>query len=701
MVFPDASGVMFTADVVNGNRKVVCIDASFGLGEAIVSGMVSADMYRIKNEKIIETKISDKKIAIYSVPTGGTVTRDLDEEQRHKQVLKDNEIIALSQVGLSIQKHYGIPQDIEWCLVGNEIFIVQSRPITSLYPLPPKSDNRYHIYSSFGHMQMMTDPMKPLGLSTIRTVVPIGNRDEPYGESTAFVDIGNRLYIDWTDYLYRPIGKIASVLVSNADERASNAVREAGETPEYKANQKSGSIVPAWNAVVYAVTFFSQVFLNLFVRDRSHVVEETNAKVSKILAVHGHYDSYEGEEKVRQIQHHLSYFFPTLLCSIAPAMFAGIISMRITESLVKKWLGDAVNPSLLNKGLRGNITTEMGLRVGDLADIARQHPQLVEFLESTTTLDGIEQVDGGIEFKEELDDFLAVHGCRGPGEIDITRTRWSEDPMLFVPSIIGQVKGLNHGEHRIKHEQGAKEAEQTEATILDLVRRTRFGYIKSLLLSRTLHVYRNSVGVREHPKFTIVTIFGRIRNAILEMADELVERDIINDRSDIFYFRLEEIAALVGDRYNFDAKARVEERREQYERNKKLAPPRVMNSDGEIFNGARKDVIVPEGAIAGLAVSAGIVEGVARVMQTPNDSTFLPGEILVAPYTDPAWTTLFNSAAGLITEVGGLLTHGSVVAREYGIPAVVGIDNATTLIKTGDRIFLDGTTGYIKILPSK
>jgi pyruvate,water dikinase len=336
-----------------------------------------------------------------------------------------------------------------------------------------------------------------------------------------------------------------------------------------------------------------------------------------------------------------------------------------------------------------------------LADIARQHPQLVEFLETTTTLDGIEQIDGGIEFKEELDDFLAVHGCRGPGEIDITRTRWSDDPMLLVPSVVGQVKGLRHGEHRTKHEQGAKEAEQTEATILDLVRGTRFGYIKSLILSRTLHVYRNSVGVREHPKFTIVTIFGRIRNALLEMADELVEKGVINDRLDIFYFRLEEIAALVGDRYNFDAKARVEERREQYERNKKLAPPRVMNSDGEIFNGARKDVIVPEGAIAGLAVSAGTVEGVARVMRTPNDSTFLPGEILVAPYTDPAWTTLFNSAAGLITEVGGLLTHGSVVAREYGIPAVVGIDNATTLIKIGDRIFLDGTTGYIKILPSK
>ena len=165
MVFPQASGILFTADPITSNRKLLSIDASFGLGEALVSGLVSADCYKVQEGEIVDKRISTKKLAIYGRKEGGTETGQIDPDQQKTQTLTDQQILQLARIGRQIEAYFGCPQDIEWCLVDDTFYIVQSRPITTLFPIPEANDQENHVYVSVGHQQMMTDPMKPLGLS--------------------------------------------------------------------------------------------------------------------------------------------------------------------------------------------------------------------------------------------------------------------------------------------------------------------------------------------------------------------------------------------------------------------------------------------------------------------------------------------------------------------------------------------------------
>jgi pyruvate,water dikinase len=194
MVFPQAAGIMFTADPVTSNRKVVSIDASFGLGEALVSGIVNADNYKVQNGEIIDKKISVKKLAIQALKTGGTHEKEIEPELQNNQTLTDGQILQLAKLGRKIEAHFGSPQDIEWCLAADTFYMVQSRPITTLFPIPEANDEENHVYISVGHQQMMTDAMKPLGLSLwqLTALRPM---------HTA----GGRLFVDVTPQLTSPI----------------------------------------------------------------------------------------------------------------------------------------------------------------------------------------------------------------------------------------------------------------------------------------------------------------------------------------------------------------------------------------------------------------------------------------------------------------------------------------------------------------
>ncbi len=190
MVFPVASGILFTADPITSNRKVLSIDASFGLGEALVSGLVSADNYKVKEDEIVEKVIATKKLAIYGRKEGGTETKKIAPNQQKVQTLIEQQILQLARIGRQIEAYFGCPQDIEWCLVDDTFYIVQSRPITTLYPIPEANDQENHVYVSVGHQQMMTDPLKPLGMSLFQ-LTSFGPRFQAGGR--LFVDVAQRL----------------------------------------------------------------------------------------------------------------------------------------------------------------------------------------------------------------------------------------------------------------------------------------------------------------------------------------------------------------------------------------------------------------------------------------------------------------------------------------------------------------------------
>jgi rifampicin phosphotransferase len=195
MVLPQAAGILFTADPVTSNRKVLSIDASFGLGEALVSGLVNADNYKVQNGKVIDKKISTKKLAIYALKDGSTKEQEIETEKQNRQALTDEQILQLESIGRKIEEHFGCPQDIEWCLVHDTFYIVQSRPITTLYPIPEVSDEENHVFLSVGHQQMMTDPLKPLGMSFFQ-LISFGPRFKAGGRLFVLVHLA-QLNLKW------------------------------------------------------------------------------------------------------------------------------------------------------------------------------------------------------------------------------------------------------------------------------------------------------------------------------------------------------------------------------------------------------------------------------------------------------------------------------------------------------------------------
>jgi rifampicin phosphotransferase len=225
---------------------------------------------------------------------------------------------------------------------------------------------------------------------------------------------------------------------------------------------------------------------------------------------------------------------------------------------------------------------------------------------------------------------------------------------------------------------------------------SRRGKLKSKVIRRLINVLRNYLPAREHPKYLIMKLILIFKKALLEEANVLVQKGHLAQEKDIFYVSFWELYKAIQN--NESLIELVERRKEEYQHFRKLSPPRVLTNEGEEIKAGYQRQNLPESALVGMPVSSGVIEGIAKVINDPVKASLNKGEILVAPFTDPGWTPLFINAAGLVMEVGGLLTHGTVVAREYGIPAVVGITDATKKIKTGQKIKVDGDAGFVLVL---
>jgi pyruvate,water dikinase len=285
---------------------------------------------------------------------------------------------------------------------------------------------------------------------------------------------------------------------------------------------------------------------------------------------------------------------------------------------------------------------------------------------------------------------------RCAGEIDVTRPRWSEKPTALVPLILSNINNFEPGESKRRFEQGLQEALKKEQELLDRLKQLPDGEQKAKETKRMIDLIRNFIGYREYPKYNIVKRTFAYKQALLKEAEKLVQSNVIHEKEDIYYLTFQELREVIRT-HTLDSQP-ISQRKDEYKFYEKLTPPRVITSDGEIIAGEYKRENLPADAIVGLAVSSGVIEGRARVILNMEDANLEDGDILVTSFTDPSWTPLFVSIKGLVTEVGGLMTHGAVIAREYGIPAVIGVESATKLIKDGQRIRVNGTDGYVEIL---
>ena len=698
MIFPDTSGIMFTADPVTGNREVISIDASFGLGEALVSGLVSADLFQIKSDKLIRKKIACKEIEIRASTSGGTVKKDIDKERKTAPSLSEENALQLARIGRLIQEHFGSPQDIEWCLAEGQIYVLQSRPITTLYPLPLAIDNRTRLYLSFGHPQMMTDAMKPLGISVLRTLAPFG-KDKPGGESCLLKEAGSRLYIDVTPLLHYPQARkrLPSILPA-VDESIGRSVQDFITRKEFR-DAMEPDRHPDLSQIRKILPTVFTILRNILYRDNHQAINQLNCFIrEQVQENKSRLKETSGLDRIVLIQNILSGLLLEIIPRIAPYLPAGIGTYFIIENLSQKWLGDNEELPGISKSPTGNVTTEMGLQLGDLADAVRNYPEVIEYLERTDDagfLTNLSGVAGGKEMLPLFHEFLQKYGMRGTGEIDITRPRWREEPTQFLPIVLSYVKSARPGQYRRNFKVGKKEAKLNAVRLVNRLRKKPMGFLKARIMQRFIKVYRSLIGMREHPKYFIVQNFDWIKQAIMQEANTLTAAGVLQNADDIFWFSLPEIKEIIK-RQQADQSI-IERRKNKFLMDSKLIPPRAMTSEGEILT-SRATIGTPAGTLAGSPVSAGTVEGRARVVLKLEEAHLNKGDILVAAYTDPSWTPLFPLAAGLVTEVGGLMTHGAVVAREYGIPAVVGVEGATQKIADGQLIRVDGTHGIIEFI---
>ncbi|MBW4577959.1 MAG: phosphoenolpyruvate synthase [Tildeniella nuda ZEHNDER 1965/U140] len=688
MVFPQAAGILFTANPVTCNRKVLSIDASFGLGEALVSGLVNADNYKVQNGKVIDKKISTKKLAIYALKDGGTKAQEIEPERQNKQVLTDEQILQLERIGRAIEAHFDSPKDIEWCLVDDTFYMVQSRPITTLFPIPEANDQENHVYVSVGHQQMMTDAMKPLGLSFWLLTTP---RPMPIA--------GGRLFVDVTNILASPDNReVLLDSLGQSDPLIKDAlltIVERGDFIKSSPDDKKELSFGKSNKVISPAGFRTQIE-----NDPAIVADLMQQSQTSIEALKQNIQTKSGSdlfdfilEDLQQLKKIL--FAPQSHSVIMAAMDA---SSWINEKM-NEWLGEKNAADTLSQSVPNNITSEMGLELLDVADVIRPYPKIIDYLhhvKDDSFLDELIQFDGGEEIQDAIAVFLNKYGMRCAGEIDMTRPRWSEKPMTLVPIILSHIKNFEPGASDRKFEQGRQEALEKEQELLERLKQLPGGEQKAKETKRMISLIRNFSGYREYPKYGMINRYFIYRQALLKAAEPLVRTKVIQEKEDIYYLTFEELHEVVRtNKLNYPI---VSKRKDEYKFYEKLTPPRVITSDGEIITGEYKRENLPAAAMVGLPVSSGVIEGRARVILKMEAADLEAGDILVTAFTDPSWTPLFVSIKGLVTEVGGLMTHGAVIAREYGLPAVVGVGNATKLIKDGQRIRVHGTEGYVEIL---
>jgi len=683
MVFPQVAGILFTADPVTGSRKVASVEASFGLGEALVSGLVNADVYKVRDLEVVAKAVATKQLAIHASPAGGTQEQAIEPERQDQPALTDAQVVRLAQLGRRIEAHFGRPQDIEWCLQGDDFQIVQSRPITTLFPIPAAGDRENHVYLSVGHQQMMTDPMKPLGLSVWQLTTP-----RPMAEA------GGRLFVDVTQALASP-GSRAGLLevAGRSDPLIGDALRAILERGDFIPSlpdegpgqpQVGGAPAPIETdpAIVAELIGRSQASIAALKRDIR--TKSGSALLDFILA--------DFQELKRIL------FDPRSHQVFMSAMEA---AWWLNDQL-QAWLGEKNAADTLTQSVPNNVTSEMGLALLDVADVIRPHPDVVAFLrlqhvEDEDFLDELPKLAGGQEARDAIRAWLDKYGMRCVGEIDITRPRWSERPTTLVPLILVNIKNFEPGAGERRFEQGRQEAWNKEQEVLERMRALPDGERKAEEAKRMIDRVRTFIGYREYPKYGMVSRYFVYKQALLEEAERLVQAHVLREKEDIFYLTFQELQEVV--RTNQVDDQLIRQRKDAFRSYQALTPPRVLTSDGGVIAGAYRRDDLPAGALAGLPVSAGTIEGRARVILDMAQADLEAGDILVTVYTDPSWTPLFVAIKGLVTEVGGLMTHGAVIAREYGLPAVVGVEHATRLIRDGQRIRVHGTDGYVEILP--
>ena len=704
MVDASVAGVLFTANPVTGKRRQAVIDASPGLGEAVVSGMVNPDHFvvNIATGEMVERRLGDKRVAIMAGSGGGTERVELAAGE-DRASLSDGQVLALAKLGARVEEHYGRPQDTEWAIDDDGgIWLLQARPITTLFPLPegaPTDDENLRVYFSFNVAQGVYGPLTPMGLQAFRLITSAvatfaGHQpNNPYKGAAFFVESAGRMFLDVTSVLRNERGRrLFERFMSNMEARTVPIIRQLVNDPRLVT-------VPTdrWPILRTLLLVFARGRAPLRVAEALARPERARARAARVVArfrKSGETSPEAGATgSLVAAERLLRDGPPEILPNVPPVFAAGLAA----NALAGKLLGDLATDDERRVAMRAlphNPTTEMDLALWALAREARADPESARVLGETPPERLAEEYRGGSlppKLQRSLAGFLRLYGHRGVAEIDLGLPRWSEDP-TYVFGVLANYMRLEDPQ-AAPDVQFGRATREAEEMVAELTRRAAGrGRLRGTLVRFLLGRARELSGLREMPKFCIVLLMARARELLWPVGEVLAEAGRLQGAGDIFFLTVPEAwTALAGE----DMRPVVRDRRVVYEQEVgRRHVPRLLLSDGTEPAAAAQDAAA-EGVLRGTPASGGQVTQKARVILEPAGASLEPGEILIAPSTDPGWTPLFLTAGGLVMEMGGPMSHGAIVAREYGIPAVVGVPDATELIETGQRITVDGSAGEV------
>ena len=722
MVQSKASGVAFTANPLTGLRSETVIDATLGLGEALVGGRVEPDHYVVDTlgTAITHKFIGAKSVVISGNPEGGVITQE--GTLSDQQAIPDEVVLQLAAISKDIEKHFDFPQDIEWAWAEHQLTILQSRPITSLFPLPEGAGaDPLRVFFSLAAVQGMLDPFTPLGRDVLYELFASGSgmfgiRVTRETQNVLYC-AGERLWVNFTTLLCNSVGRrMIPVVLSMVEPSIGQAIETIWDDPRLQPGRAGIRFRSLMQIARFAVPLAANMLCNLIAPRRrreaiigngEQILEEMEARINSIEG-----DRFQKLARQADLLPDLAEgHFPHTLLLFVSGVAAGMASWNVLNKLGNDAAPyqDETNPVpvrdlvlQVTRGMPYNPTTEMDLTLWKMARAIRHDPASWQVFQDHPAAELAGRYLSG-ELPEvvmrEVGPFLDRYGGRGLCEIDLGRVRWADDPTYIFETLGAFLKIEDEAKAPdVVFARGAESASQAIEQLTAAVRKTPGGWMKAVLVRFFAGRARQLMGARESPKFFAVRMFWQIQRALLKTGAEFVQSGELNRPDDVFFLSLSELTSFAA-RDERDWRSLIADRRKAYQHEmRRVQIPRLLLSDGRAFyEGVNAGEVSDEG-LSGSPVSPGSVEGRVRVVLDPTGAGLLPGEILVCPGTDPSWTPLFLTAAGLVMEIGGMMTHGAVVAREYGIPAIVGVHQATTCLHTGQLIRIDGSSGQIFLL---
>ncbi|MEJ2701479.1 MAG: PEP/pyruvate-binding domain-containing protein [Sedimentisphaerales bacterium] len=698
-----ASGVIFTVDPMTGSRNHLVIEACFGLGQALVSGQVTPDRFVVdkKNLKLVSHAVSEKKIECTLDQNGTVQEKTISDERASVCCLSKKQIKRLAKTARRVETELSGPQDIEWAISKGQIFFLQSRPITALPP--EKSWEDRQIWCCNPAKEVMPDVATPITLSVIDAMLdaffdPLFHllcMDR--GSHPIYGLVAGRVYFNANPWgtIFRNLHVTQKIDLmkgtgSHKDlQKALEGLQIASDEdlPDMKFNR---------------LKFVLQIPL-ILIGSLRHTPEKGRRILAEIEAKNERWSRIDPSNlTVKEITTYcrdIMTDFSELLSNVLYllSMISAILTLDMT---CNRWFPDgSVRSGKLLAGMGGMVDATAGLDIWRLAEAAHSKKEIKDIMLSDDDWNTIEgklfQTESGTEFLDHWNRFMLRHGHHCRGEIELHNERWNETPDYILKFVRGHMIQMGEVNPVQNFEKAATERRQQEKQ----ARKQLKNPIKRLIFNHLLIRAQTGSVFRENVKSEVIKLLATKRRMLLELGKRLYDKGILENEDDVFFLRYEELAPVVNNNADFDIQEVINARRAEYDKNSLITPPDVVFGKFDPDTYVSDSIDEQAEVLQGFGVSPGAATGKARViLRADTKEQLLAGEILVAPFTDPGWTPYFVPAVAIVMDEGGIFSHGSIVAREYGLPAVVNVGNATKIIKTGQTLQVDGSRGVVRIL---